>query len=302
MRTENLGIVVIICACAAFFGAASALCSLVPLEKESTHTPLTPFTQAEIDSFTKEARALHDQGDYVGAIALYEQIIEHNPQHVQAYAALAHTHRYAYHYTLSEEWFKKAIALDPTDPFLYTDLGKLYRNMGRYPDAEAAFLKALSIDPFFASVYDYGLGYLYLEEDRYDEAEMMFKKALSIDETDPMTYMALGDLYRETRDYGKSEDMFKKAIQLDPRSESYYGMGILFEHQGQLAKAEEMYRSYLRIIREKGEVYNALSRVLSAQGRFDEAIQASHNAIELNPGNPLFEEVLSQAEAGAQSQ
>jgi hypothetical protein len=63
-----------------------------------------------------------------------------------------------------------------------------------------------------------------------------------------------------------------------------------------------MYRDYLRIIREKGEVYNALSRVLIAQERFDEALEASGKAVMLNPGNPLFEEVLSHAQSGARVQ
>lgn len=270
----------------------------VSLEEADAPTPLTPFTHEEIESFTLQARELHDQGNYDGAVELLTQILEHNPDHVPTYARIAHTYRYAYRYPESEEWFKKAIALDPTDSYLHTDLGKLYRNMGKFPAAEAEFLVAVSLDPFFATNYGYGLGYLYLEEGRFDESEVMFKKALELDPQDAVTFMSLGDLYRETKEYALSEEMFKRAIALDPKSEAYFGMGILFEHQGDMKQAEAMYRTYLQKIREKAEVYNALSRVLIAQEKFREAAEAAQRAVALNPGNIIFEGTLVQAQAG----
>jgi tetratricopeptide (TPR) repeat protein len=246
------------------------------------------LTQEQVAQLFAQADAFHNDGEYQKAIDIFKEVLADNPDMIEAYMKIAHTYRYWYKYAQSEEWFLKAIAKSPPNAHIYTDLGKLYRNMGEYDKAEAAFLKSISLDPNLAEIYNYGLGYLYLEQDRYLEAETMMLKGLELDPTNSFSYMSLGDLYREMEKFELSEQMFKKALEIDPKSESYFGLGLLYEHQKRYDEAAATYLLYIERIREKAEVYNALARVYEAQGRYDSALQTVEKALSLNPGNEIF--------------
>jgi Tfp pilus assembly protein PilF len=133
--------------------------------------PKKMLTQEQVQTLYAEAEDLHNAGEYQKAIDLYTQVLNDDPEKIEAYTKIAHTYRYWYK-------FLKALAIAPEDAHIHTDLGKLYRNMGEYEKAEAAFLKSISIDPDRAEIYNYGLGYLYLEQDRYAEAEAMMLKGM----------------------------------------------------------------------------------------------------------------------------
>ena len=95
-------------------------------------------------------------------------------------------------------------------------------------------------------------------------------------------------LYRDMKKYELSEEMFNRAIEIDPKSEAYYGRGILYEQLHRYEEAASSYLLFIEKIREKAEVYNALSRVYAAQGLFKEALSTVDKALQLNPGNGFF--------------
>jgi tetratricopeptide (TPR) repeat protein len=179
----------------------------------NTQPQATEFTIEDIDFLLQAAKQLYISGDYQGAIDMYAEILLLEPNHKYASRRTAQTYLYWYKYDQAEEWLLKTIDAHPDDASLLTGLGKLYRNMDRHDDAEAAFLKSLELDPQLDTTYSYGLGYLYLKEDRYEEAEAMFKKALELNPTSDFNLMAMGDLYREIDEYQLSEEMFKEAYE-----------------------------------------------------------------------------------------
>lgn len=107
--------------------------------------------------------------------------------------------------------------------------------------------------------------------------------------------MGLGDLYRWTKKYDDSETMFRKAIELNPRSEAFLGMGWLYLEQEKFADAERAFMDFNDLIRPKGEAYYGLGHVYLRENRFSEAESAFRKALELNPGNKMFEESLKKA-------
>ena len=231
----------------------------------SVSTPT--LSPKSIDELNTEAKVWFDQGDYARAIVIYEQIMVIQPNDIQPILDVAHTYRYWAKYKESEKFFLKALEIDDTDAWVYTDLGKLYRNMNEFEKAEATFQKNLSLNPNLPNTYSYGLGYLYLDQDRYTEAETLFLKALELDPGSEMAHAGLGDLYREMDRYDESEAMFEKAFAINPNSESYYGLAWLYMHQERYADTISACKKFLTDIREKGEVYNLMGIAYQAQGR-----------------------------------
>lgn len=242
----------------------------------------------------EEAEREHNLGNYQNALDIYEEIIADDPSNTVAYTKAGHTYRYWSKYSESEEMFLRAIETDPLNAVLWTELGKLYRNSNEYRKAETSFRKSLELDPANDVTYSYGLGYLYIEMGRLDQAEEAFKKAVEINPEGEIGLYGLGDLYREKGQYEKSELAFRKTFELYPNSEAYLGRAWLYIMQGRYQEAIEDLNSFLKNIREKGEVYYALGHAYTGAGQLDKARAAFERAVEMNPDNDLFQKALEK--------
>ena len=78
---------------------------------------------------------------------------------------------------------------------------------------------------------------------------------------------------------------FQKSVQLNPgNKEARYALGHVYAMQGKLAKAEEEFRSAIRIDGDFSEAHTYLGQVLSMQNQWDEAIKSYNRAL----SNPLY--------------
>ena len=77
--------------------------------------------------------------------------------------------------------FQKAILLSPTDAGLHNNLGSLYADMGKVPEAQAEFQKAADLNPSGASGYYYNLGVVMVNQGKMDDASTALKKAIDLD-------------------------------------------------------------------------------------------------------------------------
>ncbi len=91
----------------------------------------------------------------------------------------------AYHkegqYDMSVDTYQKAIAADPTNPDYHNNLGSVYADMRKIPEAQAEFQKAAEINPTGASRYYFNLGAIMTNSGKLDEAAAAFKKATEVD-------------------------------------------------------------------------------------------------------------------------
>lgn len=92
--------------------------------------------------------SLHEKnGDIEKAKINYEQAIKLNPYYGNTYNNLAVIYIKLKEPILAEEYFKKAILADRTDPKFYYNLGYFYETQNRYKEAHQLYLQAFSIQP-----------------------------------------------------------------------------------------------------------------------------------------------------------
>jgi len=126
----------------------------------------------------------------------------------------------------AEDYFKKAIEIDPGNAEAYIGLGWLYHYREQSRAAEDGFRENLEIDP------SADLGWIYLDLGRPQDAEDYFKKAIDLDPRNSRAYFELGRLYYELGLSHKSSEAL----------EFYEALRARYDALGQSVRAREASR------------------------------------------------------------
>jgi Flp pilus assembly protein TadD len=118
-----------------------------------------------------------------------------------------------------ERCFTEAIELAPNDPEIKLLLGNLYREQGRFADAENVLRSALALDESNAEIF-LTLGLLYAEGRRPDAAEKALAYAWELDPRNPRIAKNMAYFYRYYRDIPESSVVwFTRYLDLDPQKD-----------------------------------------------------------------------------------
>jgi tetratricopeptide (TPR) repeat protein len=90
------------------------------------------------------------------------------------------------------DYYQKALQLSPNDPTLHNNLGSVYADMAKVPEAKAEFQKAADLNPSGASGYYYNLGVVMVNQGKMDDASTALKKATDLDPNNANAYYWYG--------------------------------------------------------------------------------------------------------------
>jgi tetratricopeptide (TPR) repeat protein len=110
-----------------------------------------------------------------------------------------------------------------------------------YDEAVEYFKKAVAVEPTYAKGYvNLGVAYSMLEED--DKALATFQEGVSVDSTSIEAWENLGITYQTMKEYTKAREAFAKVVELDPE---YVGgklaLADMYFNEGNYQKALEFY-------------------------------------------------------------
>jgi tetratricopeptide (TPR) repeat protein len=113
--------------------------------------------------------------------------------------------------------YKRAMLINATEPFLFKDLGLIYKDLGEAQNAIATYTAGLELSPYDtdflrrrASIYD--------SQDEYRLAQADFEIALAQDRGHE-TVVDLGRSYTNSKDYEKAKALFDEVIAAEPEYE-----------------------------------------------------------------------------------
>lgn len=153
------------------------------------------------------------------------------------------------------EWavrsFETAVALEPTNPVLHTELGRLYAANEQNNKARGEFERAAFLKPD------------YVEAQR--QLALVFEKEKNVQ--------------------GAIAKMKDIALQYPLDTESLFQLGRLQYNNGQVAEAIEQFQRILQLAPAHSNARFALGVALEKQGKIEQAVQEFEKVLELNPGN-----------------
>ena len=140
--------------------------------------------------------------------------------------------------------YEKITRVNPTNDRAWDTLGKLYKSLGRYPDAVAAYKKAIDIAPD-RDVYYYYLGLLHSVEQQNDDAVQAFLMVLRKNPDYILAHSALAGVYHRMGLENKANHHIATAL---PRmnNESAYNRACFYAICGEKELAFEFLRLALK--------------------------------------------------------
>lgn len=194
----------------------------------------------------------------------------------------------------AQDWAQKsylrALELEPSSPYLYTELGKMYlaESSLASPKEKAKKQKALSqaLDNFQKATElkaDYApanfqIALVYERQGKTSEAISKLKSMKQKNPLDVGLAFQLGILYWRQKDYSQAQTEFERAVSLDKDySNARYFLGLTYDKRGKTQQAIEQFEKVLDLNPENQEAQKILSN-----------LKAGKNALEgLGPAQPI---------------
>ncbi len=180
------------------------------------------------------------------------------------------------------ELSRKKVQEDPADAKAYFELGVLYKETGKYEEAEKAFLESMSRDDIhiaprlnlaivqqkqqkYAAAIEnylailgkeniispeahYGLGFCYFQQNQLEKALSHFQQAVKYNPSFVDAYINLGAVWERLGGYREGIEALQDAIALSPRNaRAHYNQGVIYEKVGDLAKAIGSYQKAIEL-------------------------------------------------------
>ena len=149
------------------------------------------------DALNNVGSALWNLGRYVEAEQYYRRAISVRPDYAEAHCNLGNVLRWRGCFAESEASLRRAIKLRPTYIEAHCNLGLTFVFLGRLRDAMARFKKVLKAKPRHVDAL-FGTAQIAALEGRFEEAERLCKRVLEIQPEKAAPWTALANLRRMT--------------------------------------------------------------------------------------------------------
>lgn len=215
------------------------------LFKELTQDVLSTEDRERFDKLRKTEILIEqarETRDSVLKIKILKEAIELNPSSEEAFFELAQIYILTKNFELAVEEIQKAIKINP-NKLLYKSV--LALSLGRLKDndslgqSQKLFGEILEINPSNPLVLK-ELGRLLAIKKNFKDALKYFELAVEI-MPDDNNYNSLANIYKEMGDYEKALDLIYKALEINPQNA--LSTGTLAEIQGYLGNDREFYKN-----------------------------------------------------------
>ncbi len=237
----------------------------------------------------------HQAGQLREAEAIYRQILQADPNHVESLHLLGLVAYQVGQPQAAVELIGRAVALRGDRAVFHANLGEAYRVLGKASDAEQCLLRALRLDSSLPDAHN-SLGNLFRASGRITEALAAYRQAIRVRPDFAEAHNNLGTVLQAQGERAEAIAEYQHALRFKPDYvEACNNLGTAFKENGDLAQAAQCYRRALELAPRNGEAHVNLGTVHQAQQQFDEAIACYRRALAIDPRSALAHNNLGAA-------
>ncbi|MCC7262444.1 MAG: tetratricopeptide repeat protein [Candidatus Latescibacteria bacterium] len=233
------------------------------------------------DLFALLGECYEHQGDLEQARQVYQQCLGLFPNYLPVRQRLAELSILGGDRPSAIAALEKAIQLDPTVATNYYNLGNMYYSLKRLDQAAAAYQEAIRRGFRDPKVYA-NLGTALRGLDRLPEAAQAYREAIALQPGNPTFHHNLGGVAQQQGDRQGGITAFREATRLGSDNiETYLGLSQLYQENGQLDEALQVYSQILGMDLKGGssELYNKMGTALFRLGKLSASTNAYRKAL-----------------------
>jgi tetratricopeptide (TPR) repeat protein len=192
------------------------------------------------------------------------------------------------------EYFARALALNPNEPWIHLNLAQSLLAAGRPSEAIPHFetARAAAIDPVNAT---YGLAKAYANTEQRERADTTLASVTIVETTESKILLEMGLTAVGLRDLPLAERFFREAVRRTPGlATGHEHLGVVFGMQGRDVEAAAQFEQALAIDQSRPTAHFHLAVAYAQLGRFAEARVQAENAARLNPADDAARALLQR--------
>jgi tetratricopeptide (TPR) repeat protein len=177
----------------------------------------------------------------------------------------AESHSYAGIFINQEKLWNYTLQGNPNSEVAHNNLGLVYLNSGRLPQAIDQFEAALRIKPDYAYAHN-GLGNALFLSGRAAEAIDHYHEALKIDPDYSEAHNGLANALLQSGQLPEARAESEKAVRFNPNyADAHCTLGLVMAQQGEIPEAIEQFESALRLNPTDARIEQELEALRNAQ-------------------------------------
>jgi tetratricopeptide (TPR) repeat protein len=231
-------------------------------------------------------QVLRKEEQWVGAEAVYEQLLRQAPDFRAAHAKLSYILYRMQDIEKSLTEAKAALRQAPDDAEAHKNAGLALASMRKYDAADAEYREALRLKPDYAAVH-LNLALMFGDRGDWDNAIAENKKATHLTPNDSGAFYDLGYTLDQKGDFESAIRAYREAKRLDPRRyDARQNLGAALMNHGQAAEAVAEFRELVKLYPNTEMCVFSLGQGLFLMSNFEEAVPQFHLAAKLDPSDP----------------
>ncbi|MEM7591012.1 MAG: tetratricopeptide repeat protein [Cyanobacteria bacterium P01_A01_bin.83] len=232
------------------------------------------MSEATLSQTLKLAHGLHQDGSLTEAQQIYQQILQQQPQNLDALHGLGSLALKQGNLPAAEQLFLNALGIQPQSFKTWFSLGNLYYAQTKLPQAEQCYLKVLELQPNLVSVYN-NLGYVQQLQDKFPEAIASYQKALDLQPNCIEAELNLASALHHQGELSADKQVYYAV--------KYNDLGVARKTAGDVATAITYYQQAIALQPKLAIAHYNLGIALQAQEKLEEALICLKKAVELKP-------------------
>ncbi|EFA09708.1 peroxisomal targeting signal 1 receptor isoform X1 [Tribolium castaneum] len=206
----------------------------------------------------QRGKKLLEDGDLPSAVLCFEAAVKQEPENSEAWLLLGKTQAENEQDCNAIPALKKCIELEPNNLTALMALAVCYTNESYYSQAAQMLLKWLTNNPKYSDLV-------------------------------PPDFQLTGQVtsFLQPNQQRFIQDLYIKAALRQPVDIDYEvqcGLGVLFNLSGEYEKAADCFRAALSVKYDDAKLWNRLGATLANGSKSEEAVEAYHRALDLEPG------------------
>jgi predicted O-linked N-acetylglucosamine transferase (SPINDLY family) len=236
-----------------------------------------------VGSELEQARALNQQGKFVQASAICQEILKRHPDDIESLLLMAELAARSGDKVRAIQVYTKVIDLDPASALAHYKRGNLLRDGGELEAAVANYDRAVELDPGYANAFC-NRGVVLADLNRLVEALASYDDAIKANPNDALTYYNRGSVFRDLKRLEEGVASLDQAIAVRPDyAEAYCNRGILLQKLKRSDEALASYDQAVALNANMPEAYFNRGGLLKALGQWEAAVASFDRAIALKP-------------------